>query len=167
MREMTRHNLSEAYAGESQAHMRYQIFADVAEKEGKPNIARLFRAISYAELVHATNHYKTLGEVGNTVKNLEKAIEGETFEVEEMYPAYNAVAELQEESGAKKSIHYAIEAEKIHAKLYTEAKEAALKGEDIKISKVYICPVCGYTSVDVLPEKCPVCGVPGEKFVAF
>ena len=103
MREMTRHNLSEAYAGESQAHMRYQIFADVAEKEGKPNIARLFRAISYAELVHATNHYKTLGEVGNTVENLEKAIEGETFEVEEMYPAYNAVAELKEESGAKKA----------------------------------------------------------------
>jgi rubrerythrin len=167
MREMTKKNLLDAYAGESQAHMRYQIFADVAEKEGKPNIAKLFRAISYAELVHATNHYKTLGEVGDTVKNLDKAIEGETFEVEEMYPAYNAVAELQQESGAKKSIHYAIEAEKIHAKLYAEAKEAALKGEDLKISKVYICPVCGYTSVDVLPEKCPICGVPKEKFVAF
>ncbi|MGB9679530.1 MAG: rubrerythrin family protein [Thermoanaerobacteraceae bacterium] len=167
MKEMTKQNLNGAYSGESQAHMRYQIFADVAEKEGKQNIAKLFRAISFAELVHATNHYKTLGEVGNTVDNLEKAIEGETFEVEEMYPAYNAVAELQDEDGAKKSIHYAIEAEKIHAKLYSDAKEAALKGEDIKISKVYICPVCGYTSVDVLPEKCPVCGVPGSKFVAF
>lgn len=167
MRDMTKGNLGEAYAGESQAHMRYQIFADVAEKEGKPNIAKLFRAISYAELVHATNHYKALDEVKGTVENLEKAIAGETFEVEEMYPAYNAVAELQEEGSAKKSIHYALEAEKIHAKLYTNAKEAALKGEDIKLSKVYICPVCGYTTVDTVPAKCPVCGVSGDRFAAF
>lgn len=167
MREMTKGNLSGAFAGESQAHMKYQIFADVAEKEGKPNIAKLFRAISFAELVHASNHFKTLGEVGNTVQNLEKAIAGETFEVEEMYPAYNAVAELQGEKDAIRSMHGALEAEKIHAKLYAEAKEAALKNEDIKLSKVYICPVCGYTAIDTVPEKCPVCGVPGEKFVAF
>lgn len=167
MKEMTQTNLNAAYAGESQAHMRYQIFADVAEKEGKPNIAKLFRAISYAERVHATNHYNTLGEVGGTVANLDKAIAGETFEVEEMYPAYNAVAELQNESGAKKSIHYALEAEKLHAKLYKEAKEAALKNEDIKISKVYICPVCGYTTVNTKPTKCPVCGASGDLFKEF
>ncbi|MBE0069649.1 rubrerythrin family protein [Thermoanaerobacterium thermosaccharolyticum] len=167
MREMTKKNLSDAYAGESQAHMRYQIFADVAEKEGKPNIAKLFRAISYAELVHARNHYNTLGEVKDTVANLDKAIAGETFEVEEMYPAYKAVADLQEEKAADRSFNYALEAEKIHAKMYTDAKAAALKNEDIKISKVYICPVCGYTVIDTAPEKCPVCGAPRDKFVVF
>ncbi|SNX53145.1 rubrerythrin family protein [Thermoanaerobacterium sp. RBIITD] len=167
MREMTKTNLSAAYAGESQAHMKYQIFADVAEKEGKPNIAKLFRAISYAERVHATNHYNTLGEVGDTVANLDKAIAGETFEVEEMYPAYKAVADLQEEKGANKSYNHAWEAEKLHAQMYKDAKEAALKGEDIKISKVYICPVCGYTTIDTVPEKCPVCGVPRERFIEF
>ncbi|MGF7400353.1 rubrerythrin family protein [Thermoanaerobacterium thermosaccharolyticum] len=167
MREMTKKNLSDAYAGESQAHMRYQIFADVAEKEGKPNIAKLFRAISYAELVHATNHYRTLGEVKDTVANLDKAIAGETFEEEEMYPAYKAVADLQEEKAADRSFNYALEAEKIHAKMYTDAKAAALKNEDIKISKVYICPVCGYTAIDTAPEKCPVCGAPRDKFVVF
>ncbi|MFU0782850.1 MAG: Rubrerythrin [Thermoanaerobacterium thermosaccharolyticum] len=167
MREMTTKNLSDAYAGESQAHMRYQIFADVAEKEGKPNIAKLFRAISYAELVHARNHYNTLGEVKDTVANLDKAIAGETFEVEEMYPAYRAVADLQEEKAADRSFNYALEAEKIHAKMYTDAKAAALKNEDIKISKVYICPVCGYTVIDTAPEKCPVCGVSRDKFVEF
>ena len=49
MHEMTKANLEAAFAGESQAHMRYLAFAAAAEKEGWPNIARLFRAIAYAE----------------------------------------------------------------------------------------------------------------------
>ena len=122
MREMTKANLTNAFAGESQAHMRYLIFADKAEKEGKPNIAKLFRAIAYAEQVHATNHYNALGEVGDTEKNLDKAIQGENFESNEMYPAYNAVAQLQSEKSAIRSIHIALEAEKIHEKMYTQAK---------------------------------------------
>ena len=105
-------------AGESQAHIKYLAFAAQAEKEGKPNIARLFEAIAYAEQVHATNHLKELGGIGDTVANLEAAIGGETFEVDEMYAAYLAVAELQGEKGAKRSMTYAIEAEKIHADMY-------------------------------------------------
>jgi len=58
MQEMTRSNLKEAFAGESQAYMKYTIFADKAEQEGYPEVARLFRAIAYAERVHATNHLK-------------------------------------------------------------------------------------------------------------
>ena len=61
MRKMTEANLREAFSGESQAHMRYLIYADQAEKDGKPNVANLFRAIAYAEWVHATNHFKALG----------------------------------------------------------------------------------------------------------
>ena len=167
MKKMTKANLEAAFAGESQAHMKYLIFADIAEKEGKSNIARLFRAISYAEQVHATNHFRELGNIGKTPDNLQAAIEGETFEVEEMYPAYDVVAKLQEEKGAEKSIKYAIEAEKLHAKMYKDAKDAVEKGTDIDVESVYICPVCGYTSINEVPDKCPVCGVPKEKFVKF
>lgn len=49
MKEMTKANLSAAFAGESQAHIKYFVFANLAEREGLPNIARLFRAASFAE----------------------------------------------------------------------------------------------------------------------
>jgi rubrerythrin len=164
---MTRENLSAAFAGESQAHMKYLAFAAKAEKEGRPNIARLFTAIAYAEQVHATNHLKELGGIGDTVSNLGAAIEGETFEVDEMYAAYLAAAELQEERGAKRSMTYAIEAEKIHADMYGEAKASAEAGEDIQIGQVYICPVCGFTHIGEPPDCCPVCNVKSERFKAF
>jgi rubrerythrin len=167
MQEMTKENLKAAFAGESQAHMKYLAFSAKAEKEGKPNIARLFQAIAYAEQVHAINHLKELGAIGDTVANLDSAIQGENFEVEEMYAAYLAVAQVQAEPGAERSMHYAIEAEKIHAEMYGSAKEAAEDGEDIEIGKVYICPVCGFTHIGEPPDRCPVCNLKKERFKAF
>lgn len=164
---MTAENLRQAFCGESQAHMRYLIFADQAEKEGKVNLARLFRAIAYAEQVHATNHYRELGEIKDSPGNLDTCIEGETYEVEEMYPAYKAVAELQKERGAVRSTHYALEAEKIHADMYKKARKNAEEGKDVAISSVYICPVCGYTAEKDAPEKCPICGAPQKMFKEF
>jgi len=164
---MTQENLENAYAGESQAHMKYLIFSQVAEKEGKPNIARLFKAIAYAEEVHATNHYRALGNINDTVKNLDMAIAGETYEIEEMYPAYNAVAKLQGEKEAEITTHGALEAEKIHAQMYKKAKEIAEEGKDIALGTIQICSVCGYTTEGEAPEKCPICGAPREKFKAF
>ena len=95
-----------AFGGENQAHMRYIRFAEIAEKENYPNVARLFRAIVYAEIIHAFDHYQELkhldgGRVansmvafgpGSTNKNLGLSIGGETFEFEEMYPSYIEVA---------------------------------------------------------------------------
>ncbi len=168
MRKMVEKSLEEAFAGESMAHMKYTIFAEVAEKEGKKNIARLFRAIAYAEFVHAKNHARNLGYIKSTEENLVTAIGGETFEVEDMYPAYLELAKYFGEKGAERSFQYAIEAEKIHAKMYEDAKDKAEKGEDIEEKDIYICPVCGYTYVgDEPPEKCPVCGAHGDKFVKF
>ena len=166
-RAMTKKFLEDAFAGESMAHMKYLIFAEQAEKEGFPKVAKLFRAIAYAEFVHAKNHFIALGKLGKTEENLKEAIAGETFEVEEMYPVYKNSAEFQGEKEAVRSTHYALEAEKLHAELYEKAKETVAKGEDIEVKKVYICPVCGYTAVDEAPERCPVCGLPGEKFVVF
>lgn len=167
MHKMTQTNLLNAFSGESQAHMRYLIFSEIAEKENKPNISRLFKAIAYAEQVHASNHLKALGMVKDTTKNLDNAIEGETFEVEEMYPVYNNTAKFQNEKEAEKSTHYALEAEKIHAKMYRKAKDASLEDKDIDLSVIYICPVCGYTVEGEPDEFCPVCGISKKNFKKF
>ena len=167
MHKMTEQNLRSAFAGESQAHMRYLIFAEAAEKERKSNIARLFKAIAYAEEVHAANHLKALGGIEETKGNLETAVGGETFEVEEMYPVYNIAAKLQNEKEAERSTHYALEAEKIHVGMYKKAKEAAKEGKDLDLKDVYICPVCGYTVEGEVPEYCPVCGAKREVFKKF
>jgi rubrerythrin len=167
MHAMTKANLEAAFAGESQAHMKYLAFAVQAEADGYPEVARLFKAISFAEQVHAINHLKQLGGIGATAENLGAAMGGENFEVTEMYPAYGAVAKLQEEKGASLSIHYAVEAEKIHEAMYGEAKALVEDGQDRSDLPVYICPVCGYTVIGDPPEKCPVSRTPAEKFVKF
>ncbi|MCL4412959.1 MAG: rubrerythrin family protein [Candidatus Thermoplasmatota archaeon] len=167
MRKMTQRNLEDAFCGESKAHMKYLIYSDVAERNGFRNISRLFRAISYAEQVHATNHYRNIGMIKGTDENLLDAIAGETYEVEEMYPVFNEVARFQNEKGAELSTKYALEAEKIHEKLYKDALENVRQKKDIEIGDVFICPVCGYTTTGKVPEKCPVCGTAGTSFKKF
>lgn len=181
MNEMTAQNLRSAYGGESQAHMRYKVWASKAEQEGFKNVGNLFRAVSYAEEVHAINHFKALKEaegefqvtagagfgLGSTSENLQGAIDGENFEVEQMYPAFMAVADMQEEKKAKLFMKYAIEAEKTHADLFTKAKEAVDDGKDLDMEEIHVCPVCGYTIGNEDMEKCPVCGVKREKFEIF
>jgi len=164
---MTQANLEAAFAGESQAHMKYLIFAEQAEREGFPNTARLFKANAYAEQVNATNHFRVLGKLAKTAGNLAVAIGGETYEVEEMYPAFQAVAELQEEKGAVRSSKWALEAEKMHAEMYSAAKAAVESGEDAQVGQVYICSVCGWTGEGEPPDNCPLCNAKKERFVTF
>lgn len=167
MKKMTEENLKNAFAGESQAQIKYVAFADKAEKENFPNVARLFRANSYAEQVHATNHLRTLSGIGNTSENIKAAIEGETFEVEEMYPAYVSVAEKQQEKGAETMTKWALEAEKVHAELYKKALESVESGQDMEPKPIHVCQVCGFTVEGEAPDTCPVCGSPKEKFTEF
>ncbi|MHB8807501.1 MAG: rubrerythrin family protein [Anaerolineaceae bacterium] len=167
MHDMTKTNLEAAFAGESQAHMKYLIFADQAEKDGFPNVARTFRAAAFAEQVHATGHFKVLKKLADTSTNLQAGIDGETFEVEEMYPAYLAVAELQDEAGASRSTRWAMEAEKVHAVMYQDAKAAVDSQQDIKTEQVYVCPVCGWTGVGEPPDNCPICNGKKELFKIF
>lgn len=181
MRKMTAANLRSAYGGESMAHMRYKIWAERAKEEGYPNVARLFVAISRAEQSHATNHFTELRDVvgdfavnsmapfglGNTSENLQGAINGETFEITEMYPAYLETAKFQGENGAQRSFHYALSAEKIHAAMFENAKQAVDGGRDMKLGPVRICRNCGYTLEGGIPDKCPVCGVDKSHFESF
>jgi rubrerythrin len=163
----TTENLKAAFAGESQAHMKYMIFADKAEKEGLRNIARLFSAVSFAERVHATAHHNVVFGVKPTGENLDSAVAGETYEVKTMYPEFRAAAEKEGEQGALTTIRFAIEAEKIHAKLYARAKEAATSGKDLAIGSIHICSVCGHTTEEGAPDQCPVCGARKEMFRKF
>ncbi len=167
MHKMTEKFLHDAFAGESMAHMKYMAFSEIAEKEGFPKVAKLFRAIAYAEMVHAVNHARNLGLLGKTAENLQSGIDGENFEITEMYPAYKAVAELQEEKKAVRSMNFALEAEKIHEELYKLALQQVREGKDMDIEDVYICPVCGHTHIGKPTEKCPICGLPPEKYKKF
>ncbi len=167
MHKMTQGNLEAAFAGESQAHMKYLIFADKAEKESLPEVARLFRAVSFAEQVHAIAHFRTLAEINTTEENLTAAIGGETYEVEEMYPAFIAVADVQEEKAAIRSNKFAMEAEKVHAGLYEQARQAVFAGSDVQLGVVHVCEVCGWTVEGDAPDRCPLCGAKREKFVKF
>ncbi|WP_286905125.1 rubrerythrin family protein [Clostridium sp. UBA1652] len=178
---MTADFLRSAYGGESMAHMRYLIWGDAAEKDGYPNIARLFKAVAYAEWAHAKNHFNVLkNQVGdntvaagavfgetNIVDNLQGAIDGELHEVEQMYPVYLETAKFQDEKDAQRAFHYALEAEKIHADLFQKAQDKAKEGKDIEADTIYICPVCGFTEIGDNIEKCPVCGVSKDRFKAF
>ncbi len=175
--------LRSAFGGESMAHMRYLIWAEHATNKGYPNIGKLFHAIAHAEQVHAHNHFKVLkdmtggfkvdagGEFGlqSVSENLAWAMEGELGEVNQMYPAYLAVAELQGEKDAIRSFHYALEAEKIHAAMFGQARDHALKEKDMPLGedKIYICPVCGFTHIGDPPSYCPVCKVKSSLFAAF
>ena len=181
MKAMTAQNLRSAFGGESQAHMRYRIWGAKADEDGFPTVARLFRATSDAEEVHATLHFKALKEekgdfsvtsgagfgLASTSENLQGAIDGELFEVNEMYPAYIAVAEMQEEKVALSAMRFAIEAEKIHADLFTKAKETVDSGKDLDAEKILLCPVCGFISITGEEDNCPICKAKKELFIEY
>lgn len=179
VRKMTETNLRSAYGGESQAHMRYMTFAERA-KEKFPNVARLFTAIAFAEQVHANNHFMNIVSKGaatvvseavfgskNTSEDLQAGVDGETFEIEEMYPTYLEIAKFQGEKGAEISFRYALEAEKIHKAMYEKAKQTVDTGKDIKLGSIQICTVCGHTVEGNAPDKCPICNAPKSKFKTF
>ena len=181
MRKMTEQNLINAFGGESQAHMRYLHFADQAEKEEFSNVTRLFRAIAYAEYIHAGDHYRELRHLdggyvansmaafgpGDTKKNLGLAIAGETYEIEEMYPAFIEIAKFQGEKGAQRSFEWSYASEKLHKLLFEKALDSVNLEKDVELGPVQVCEVCGYTLEGEAPDRCPICNALKNKFTAF
>ena len=182
-------NIRKAMSGELRACVRYLGFAGKADGEGYPGVARLFRAVSMAERVHAQSHHCVLsdeeqvkenltfnekleqaiaelndtGAVKGTMENLKTAIEGETFEFKTMYPAMIQDAIAEKHLEARHSLEYAMSIEMIHAKLFKKALATPDKDE---VDTYYICPLCGYTVESEPPDKCPYCGVDKKKFRA-
>ena len=158
-------NLQAAFGGESMANRKYLAFAKVADREGFPQVARLFRTAAAAETVHAHNHLRAMGGIGKTADNLQVAIEGETYEFTEMYPTFLAEAREEGHKKAELSFGYANAAEKVHADMYTRAAEAVARGEDLPEVEMAICPICGHTVEGEPPEVCPVCGATRAQYV--
>ncbi|MBN2335700.1 rubrerythrin family protein [Candidatus Bathyarchaeota archaeon] len=160
----TKENLKAAFAGESEANRKYLAFAKKADEEGYPQVAKLFRAASAAETVHAHNHLRIMGGIRSTAENLQEAIDGETYEFKQMYPGFLEVAAEENENQASWSFNIANEVEKIHADLYEKAAESLKKKQDISHVDYYVCKVCGNTVEGSPPERCPICNAPAKSF---
>ncbi len=150
----TEANLKEAFAGESQANRKYLAFADKADKDGLPGVARLFRAAAAAETVHAHAHLRALGGIGSTEENLKEAVAGETHEFQQMYPPMIEAARAEGNKAAERTFAFANEVEKIHADLYAKAQANPSAVPD---ESFHVCKVCGYTVQGEAPDQCPVC----------
>jgi rubrerythrin len=157
-------DLKEAISGESQAFSKYRAFAAKAERDGFPNIAKLFRTTSAAEFIHAEGHMKALELIGSTADNLQAAIAGETYEFTDMYPPMHERAEAEGHK-AKRMFKYALGAEKVHAKLYQAALEAVESGKDLEEGEFYLCPVCGDIEFGKPEEACPICGAKASAYI--
>jgi rubrerythrin len=160
----TQENLQAALAGESQASRKYAYFGEKADKEGQPQIAKLFRAASEAETVHARNHLNAMSGIKTTADNLKEAISGEHYEFSEMYPGFITQAKTETNNRAEKSFDYANQVEKIHHSLYQQALKDVEAGKKLESKPYYVCQVCGNTVEGEAPDKCPICGVPKTMF---
>lgn len=174
----TLENLLAAFNGESNASAKYAVYSEKAKADGYEAVASLFAAASAAEKLHAARHAKVIASLGGEAKAeigtyagkslaemLNDAIAGETEEFTSMYPGFIAEAKASGNDAAVASFEGAMEAEKVHAKLYAEALENP-EGWKAKID-FFVCPVCGWTEAKAAPARCPICGVPAAKFMIF
>ena len=157
--------IADAFAGESQANRKYKSFSEAAADEGYDHVAKLFRATSAAEEIHARRLLRVGGYIGTTVANLEAGMEGgELHETNEMYPSFIKVAEAEGRQDAIITFEHAMKAEAVHADLYKQALEAVKAGRDYEVKTVYLCPVCGNIEINKTSDRCPICGIPGASF---
>ncbi len=157
----THENMMAAFAGESQANRKYLAFAKQADKEGLPQVAKLFRAAAEAETIHAHGHLRNAGKIGSTLDNLKAAIDGETYEFTKMYPQMIAEAEAEGEKVPARYFGWANAVEEVHATLYKKALENPSALADVDY---YVCSVCGYTHEGPHDAKCPICNAAASAF---
>jgi len=174
--------LRTAFEGESNVQARYREFAAKADGEGWHGVASLFRAAARAEEIHAANHGRIAHQLGghmqfepqdfevkSTLDNLRSAVAGERFEVDVMYPAFVTQAQVHYDVAAIRTFTWALEAEKTHVRLFSEAEALVdIEDEDSWVTMhrdFYICPVCGYTSEEEFQaEMCPACNCAWKRF---
>ena len=173
-------NLKAGIKGETTASAKYAAFAVKAKEEGFDTIAKLFEAASKAESIHATNHQKVLGELGEkmedfkpefdvktTAENLQAAIDGETYEITTMYPQFLTNAKTEKVEKAEKSFNWAFDTEKKHQQFYDKALNALKANSEKTLTFEYlVCLNCGNTyEKAIVDEKCAFCQTSKEKFL--
>jgi len=179
----TAENLLKAFAGESQARMRYTFYAKTAGKEGFKQIEELFLETAENERMHAKLFYKHLvaamnGEaieihaaypvaLDKTLQNLEYAANGEHEEWSDLYPEFARIADEEGFADAARTFRAISLVEKRHEARYRKLL-ANVKGHQVfrKDKKVFWkCRVCGQIiEADAAPDMCPVCDHPREYF---
>jgi len=165
-------NLMKAFAGESMARNKYEYFAKVAQKEGYRDIAEHFQRAANNEKVHAKLELKMYNQMtmekdfGDTVENLNYAIEGESYENVTMYPDF---AKIAKEEGHKEAARLLAGIGKIeieHENMYRELLKRLETGAEFESDneeEEWICEVCGHVHRGKKPPKaCPVCKHPQE-----
>ena len=162
MADKTEKNLAYAFAAESKAAVRNDAFAKKADAESYTQIARLFRAVSDAESVHARRYLRLMrGKIGTTEENLETAFQNEIKANVEEYPKLIKDASDEGKEPVLKAFSQSRDVENRHAELYKKAMNDMLSDRE---TTYYVCQVCGYVSEDEAPEKCPVCSAVKAKF---
>lgn len=165
----TEANLMAAFAGEAQAHTKYQYYASKAKKDGFVQIANFFTETSGNEREHAKIWFKLLhdGGIPGTGDNLGDAAEGENYEWTSMYKEF---AEVAKEEGFDKIAFLFSQVgaiEKNHEERYRALLSNVESGKVFKREgqQVWICSNCGHIHVsDSAPETCPVCSHPKAYF---
>lgn len=153
-----------AYEGEAKAALRLKVYAEKAEKEGYPQIAKLFRVISFSEEIHGARSLKMLRQIGTTEENLKASFESEQNIAGVAYGEFQRLAADEGDVVAQTMFSQSKDVEEVHAKLYKEAMNHLMEERE---TTYYVCQICGYVSDGVLPDQCPVCNAPKEKFVKF
>jgi rubrerythrin len=156
--------LYQAYTGEAKAALRLRVFAEKAEQEGYPQIAKLFRVIAFSEEIHGARALQVLGRVKGTEENLAASFESEAKVAEVAYDQFVKQAEAEGNMSAALHFSQSRDVEDVHAKLYKEAMSHIMEERE---TTYYVCKVCGYVSDGILPEECPVCGAMKEQFAQF
>lgn len=165
----TEENLKTAFAGESQARMKYDYYAGQARKDGYQQIAALFEETAINERMHAKLWFKLLHDAGipSTEENLKDAADGENYEWTDMYEAMakDAMDEGFPELAVKFRSVGAIEKkhEERYRKLLKNIEDEAVFAKDG--SAIWQCRQCGHIVVGKkAPEVCPVCAHPKSFF---
>jgi len=152
------------YEGEAKAALRLKIFAKKAEQEDLPQIAKLFRVISFSEEIHGERALRMLREIKDTDTNLKESFQSETKVAGVAFEDFIELAERVEDTAASTIFSNSRDVEEGHAKLYKYAMNHLI-GE--RETTYYVCQMCGYVSDGVWPEECPVCSAPKDQFVEF
>ena len=165
----TEQNLMTAFAGESQAHTKYQYYASKAIKDGFVQIGRLFEETAKNEKEHAKIWVKFLhgGEVPDTMTNLADAAAGENYEWTTMYDEFAKTAEEEGFAEIATKFRGVAAVEKAHEERYNKLVERIESGEVFEREgvKVWKCLNCGHLHVGAeAPEVCPVCNHPKAYF---
>jgi rubrerythrin len=162
MDERIREAYGRAYEGEAKAALRLKLFAAKADREGLPQIARLFRAIAYSEEIHGERALRALRAIGDTESNLKESFEAETRVAGVAYEDFTRLAIEAGDAMAERVFAHSKDVESAHANLYKKALASLIEDRD---TGYFVCKVCGYVSDAVLPDVCPVCDVPMDQFV--